>query len=279
MNPNEINYPARILVADDEANTRLALVRALQLSGYKSEGAANGREVLERLSHSCYDLLLLDLRMPEVNGEQVMEYIRRHHLDLAVIVLTAHATLDSAIASVKTGAVDYLLKPQRMADIELSIRQALQRNSAQRQRRQLIEAAQQTLQILNSEGLDQTPPPPNAPQTDFYFDRDQRLVTLDSSTATPRVISLTADQAAILSYMIHNTGRVLSGREIARNVLDYPEITSQEADKLIRSHVLRLRQKIESDPHHPVLIRTLRDAGYVFSQPDARESVLQKPSR
>ena len=67
--------------------------------------------------------------------------------------------------------------------------------------------------------------------------------------------------------MIRNPGRVLSGREIVRNALNYPEITTHEADKIIRSHILRLRQKIECDPHHPALIRTIRDAGYIFKIP------------
>ncbi len=276
MNVNEVNYPARILVADDEENTRRALVRALQLSGYQSEGAANGREVLERLKNSVYDLLLLDLRMPEVDGVQVMEYIRERQLELTVIVLTAHATLNSAIASVKAGAADYLLKPQRMADIELAVRQALQKNITQLQRKQLIEMAQHTLQILNSDRMESDTQDKNlsasgAVEPVFRFDREQRLVTLDD-----RAVLLTEDQASILGYMVEHVGRVLSGREIAQNALGYLEITSQEADRLIRSHVLRLRQKIESDPHHPILIRTLRNAGYVFSQIKIKEATFQK---
>jgi two-component system, OmpR family, response regulator len=275
MNTNSTPPPAHILVADDEDNTRQALLRALQLSGYETEGAANGREVLEQLRQSRFDLLLLDLHMPEVNGEQVLEFIRHEHLNLAVIVLTAHATLDSAIASVKAGAVDYLLKPQRIADIETAIRQALERNMTHHQREQLIEAAKQTLSLLESE-LDEEnhridPPESNSSQSTFRFDREQRLVTLYSAKeTTPRVISLTADQAAILDYMTRNPKRALSGQEIAKNALNYTQITAQEADKLIRSHILRLRKKIELDPRHPSLIRTLRDAGYIFSPPDIK---------
>jgi DNA-binding response OmpR family regulator len=280
MNTSHINPPARVLVADDEENTRQALLRALQLSGYETEGAADGKEVLEKLRQSRFDLLLLDLNMPEVNGVQVMEFIRQEHLNLAVIVLTAHATLESAIASVKAGAVDYLLKPQRMADIESAIRQALQQNVTRHQREQLIEAAKKTLSLLGSDLVEADPlidsPESNSPMVAFRFDNKQRLVTLYSTTElTPRDISLTADQAAILDYMTRNPKRALSGREIARNALHYPEITTREADKLIRSHILRLRQKIEHDPHHPVLIRTLREAGYIFSPPEEHESAAK----
>ncbi len=280
MTITDIHQPARILIADDEENTRQALLRALQLSGYESEGAANGREVLEKLRRSAFDLLLLDLHMPEVDGVQVMEVIRHENLNLAVIVLTAHATLDSAIASVKAGAVDYLLKPQRIADIEAAIRQALQRHLTHHQREQLIEAAKKTLTLLGSDtepqNLQSEPVSPTSPQLAFHFDSDQRLVTLyKASESTPRTVYLTADQAAILDYMTRNPKRALSGQEIAKNALNYPEITAHEADKLMRSHILRLRQKIEVDPHHPVLIRTLRNAGYIFGQPDV-QSLIKK---
>ena len=278
MNASETHQQARILVADDEENTRQALLRALSLRGYETEGAANGREVLEKLRQSRFDLLLLDLHMPEIDGVRVMEYIQQEHLNLSVIVLTAYATLDSAIASIKAGVADYLFKPQRMVDIEAAIRQALQRNVTHRQREQLIETAKKTLALLGSD-QDQPDhriesPAVNIPQPAFRFDSEQRQVLFYSASETaPRCISLTADQAAILGYMIRNPRRVLSGREIARNALNYPEITAQEADKLIRSHVLRLRRKIERDPHHPAFIRTLRDAGYVFSQTDMQEPV------
>jgi two-component system alkaline phosphatase synthesis response regulator PhoP len=274
MNRDETVSRARILVADDEDNTRLALVRALQLSGYQPEGVANGSEALKRLKETSFDLLLLDLCMPEVDGMQVMEYIRQNQLDLAVIVLTANATLDSAIASVKTGAADYLLKPQRMADIELAIRNALKRNAAQRQRKQLIEAAQKTLEILQPGG-EPSPAQEDAGsasshlQPVFRFDAGQRLATIGAGVErNPRVVSLTMDQAAILDYFMRNRGRVVSCQEIARTALGYPKIGAREAEKLVRSHVLRLRSKIEDDPGHPRLVRTIRGSGYVFHHPE-----------
>jgi len=260
---------AHILVADDEENTRLALMRALQFSGYQTSGAANGREVFEQIAQKHFDLLLLDLRMPEVDGVEVLERIRSQHLELAVIVLTAHASLDSAIASVKAGATDYLLKPQKMSEIEAAIRQALQKNIANQQRRQLIEAAQLTLQILNSEQSQIAPLPARIPQPSFDFDAAQRLVTLTSGDGSMhKVVTLTADQAAILGYFMNNQDKALSSCEIARKALSYPEISNQDAENLIRSHILRLRQKIEFDPHHPIYLRTIRDAGYIFSNPE-----------
>ncbi len=274
MSKDDTISRARILVADDEDNTRLALVRALQLSGYQPEGVANGSEALKRLKETTFDLLLLDLCMPEVDGMQVMDYIRQSQLDLAVIVLTANATLDSAIASVKTGAADYLLKPQRMADIEAAIRNGLKRNAAQRKRKQLIEAVQKTLEILQPDGelspaREGIGSASSFSQPAFRFDAGQRLATIGAGVdMKSRVVSLTMDQAAILDYFIRNRGRVISCQEIARTALGYPKIGVRDAEKLVRSHVLRLRLKIEDDPGHPKLVRTIRGSGYVFHHPE-----------
>ncbi len=270
MNLTHKPYPARILVADDEANTRLALVRGLQLSGYQAEGAVNGREVLTKLEQGTFDLLVLDLQMPEVNGVQVMEYIRQRQLDLLVIVLTANATLENAIAAVKAGAVDYLLKPQRMAEVESAIWQALQR-SPKWQRNQLIETLQQTLAVLKADEHDPpSSPTARAPQVDLppmsWFDPERRQVILERANGR-QVVTLTADQAAILACLAAHPGKALSSREIACMALGCEEISEREAKHIVRLHILRLRRKIEADPDHPSLIQTVRGAGYLFTPP------------
>ncbi len=114
----EKESPARLLVVDDEDVTRRSLAEILRLEGYKVEAAEGGRAAIALLSKQAFDLVLLDLKMPDVDGLQVMRYIRRDsetsegvNNAAAIIMLTAHGSLESAIEALRQGASDYLLKP------------------------------------------------------------------------------------------------------------------------------------------------------------------------
>jgi DNA-binding response OmpR family regulator len=260
----------RILVADDEQNTRLALVRGLQLMGYETEAAANGREVMERLSISRYDLLLLDLRMPEVSGVQVMENIRQNQLDVVVIVLTAYATLESAINAVKAGAADYLIKPQPLKEIGLAIEHALKSRLTHHNRQNLIGVLQHTIDILqvndgSVEVVNASVSNPDLENPTYSFDVEQRRVIFKAANKFERVVFLTADQAIIFDYMIHHPARILSSREIAQMALGYQNLSEKEADGIIRPHILRMRKKLEIGSDQPKLIRTIRGSGYLLA--------------
>ncbi len=90
----------RVLVVDDEPTIRKPLVRALELTGYQAVGAASGKEALALLEQVSYDVMLLDMKMPEMDGMQVMDRARQLQPDLLIFILTGHATLESAIAAV-----------------------------------------------------------------------------------------------------------------------------------------------------------------------------------
>jgi DNA-binding response OmpR family regulator len=272
MNTTQRTFSARILVADDEENTRKSIVRALELRGYQSEGASNGREVLEKLKKFNYSLLLLDLNMPDIDGVEVMQFIREQNIKINVIVLTAYATLNSAIAAIKAGAVDYLLKPQRISDIEKSIQHALAQNSTRLNRSRLIEVIQQTLLELQGEEnalaekplINQTTN--NDEETALIYDYELRQVTVQSGSRL-RKEYLTADQAAILSFLIGHPGKVMNCMEISLKALGCHCESKKEAERIIRPHILRLRRKIEVDPDHPAFIRTIRGGGYAYFPP------------
>ena len=118
---------ARVLVVDDESTTRSAVARALSLAGYEAHAVGSGREALSELSTHEYDLMLLDLRMPGMDGTEVLAQARQSYPDLVVIVLTAHATPASAVEAMKAGAADHLLKPCSFEEIEVAISGALKR--------------------------------------------------------------------------------------------------------------------------------------------------------
>jgi DNA-binding NtrC family response regulator len=117
----------RILVVDDEYTTRSAVARALSLLGYKAHAAGSGSEALSELAACEYDLMLLDLRMPGMDGMEVLAQARQSYPDLLVIVLTAYATPAGAVEAMRAGAADYLLKPCSLEEIEAAISGALER--------------------------------------------------------------------------------------------------------------------------------------------------------
>ena len=100
-----------ILIIDDEPNLRRSLGLILQRSGYSITTASNAYEAIQLLQAGAYDLTFLDIRLPDQNGIQLLPQIKEIYPDMPVLILTAHATLDTAIEAVRLGARDYLLKP------------------------------------------------------------------------------------------------------------------------------------------------------------------------
>lgn len=274
MNEANFHIPlVRILIVDDEENTRSAIKRALELLGYQTEDAANGSQAISWLSRANFDLVLLDLNMPEVNGVQVMDYIQTNQPGLAVIVLTAHATLDSAITAIKTGAVDYLLKPQSIQNIHKTIQHAIKTRSTENHRQELISIIENTLNRLKSSNEQ-----PDKQMASFSSDQTQTqkanlILNAEEMTATvtlgvpieTRTVKLTSDQFAILSYMNLYKDKLVTNMQLAEMALKYKGLSPNEADQIIRPHILRIRKKIELDPVNPILIRTIRGAGYLLS--------------
>lgn len=261
---------ARVLVVDDEESNCLVIGRALQLLGYDTESALNGRLALELLDRSDFDVMLLDLKMPEMDGEQVLEQVRSLYPGLSVIVLTAHATLESAIKAVKAGAVDYLLKPQKIADIEMAVKRALKRQAAQRQREHLMNVIEEALTVLKDgdEAIDKKiEKSADLIQIDqIVFDPQQRRLTvLETAGTRMRMVELTPVQATIFAYLLTQPQKVVSSNEIAAKALGYTDLSEVEAERIIRPHILRLRRKIEENPENPQFIRSIRGKGYCFS--------------
>jgi len=139
---------ARILVVDDEPRLASGLQRALTLAGHEADTAGYGRRALEALQARVYDLMILDLALPDMSGIQVMERALQLQPDLLVIVLTGRSNLESAIASVKLHAADYLLKPSGLAEIIEAVVAALQRRAAQVRERVALRTVSQALEIL-----------------------------------------------------------------------------------------------------------------------------------
>lgn len=117
----------KILVVDDEKHIRDSCIKLLERKRFDAEGAASGAEALEKISKEVYDLVLLDIRMPGMDGIEVLRRAKEIVPDILVLVLTGHGTMDTANEAIKLGAVGFIRKPISIEDLAESIDEALER--------------------------------------------------------------------------------------------------------------------------------------------------------
>ncbi len=260
MNGERINGgPPRILVVDDEADVRWVLRSALEGRGYQVDEAASGEEALSRLASRRYDLLLLDLRMEGLNGVNVMERVRISRPRLPIIILTGYATLESAIAAVRCGAADYLLKPVSIHEIARAVQRALQRTGA--------------------DGPEPDRPgtaSPDGPAGDILsvgpltLNLKTGCLLIAEEGGEMREVFLTPSEGAVLACLMRSAGEVVTYQALAHEVWHLSPEPGQPRD-MARVVIHRLRRKMEPDPRHPTLIRTVFGKGYLLQPPPPRD--------
>ncbi len=264
-----ISAAARLLVVDDEPNIRTPLARALSLQGYSVEEASSGLEALTLLKHTSYNLMVLDIRMPGMDGVEVMQQAHQLHPELSIIILTGHATLENAISAIKSEAADYLLKPASTHEILTAVAQALQKHPRQLARQRLVHAMSNTLNILGQD--DNLPTSPSVPKS--IPERFVRVfpLTLDCQTRwvavnvdSPYMVELSIGETAILASLMAKPDHILSCRELVRLAWNQ-NMQEAKAQRLVRPHISRLRRKLEANPKTPHLICTVRQRGYYFA--------------
>jgi len=128
-----MSYTPEILIVDDEPRMCDSLKVLLSNEGYSTETAGSGQEAIERLAKGTVDLALLDIVMPDMNGLQIMDYIKKKNLDTLVIVITGHASVDSAIESLRKGAYDYLRKPFEFDELLKRVENAVEQKRLKRE--------------------------------------------------------------------------------------------------------------------------------------------------
>lgn len=273
----EPRQPARVLVVDDEPRARLPLAEILRLEGYEVGVAANGEEALEIISReSSFDLMVLDLKMPGMDGLQLTQAVQRISPDTVIVLLTAFGTLETAIEAMRRGAHDYLLKPCPVPQILESVRRGLAKQNQERYRRDLVGRLEQTLAELAAVErgeerrmlITATSPARFLRLQDVEMDREHYLVTVAG-----RPVALTPTEFRLLSVLMENADRVISPQELVRHMHGY-ECDPWGARAIVRVHIRRLRRKLEPDPLSPRYIVNIRGVGYTFpSTPPAPGSI------
>lgn len=271
----------RLLLVDDEYNIRASMSELLRLRGYHVDEAGSGPEALAALARQPYDLMVLDMLMPGMHGVEVMRQARGLRPDLAIIVLTAHATVESAIASVKSDVTDYMLKPCNFDDLAVTIERSLAARAKQQRRQRMLELVGEAMNMLADDQVSAPPvaTPPPAPIDlpaktaltadedtlrvgTLTLDRQKRLAILDVNPAQP--VELTESEVSVLETLMQHPNKVLSVKELANSALGYQGLDKWTLESVVRSCVFRLRQKIEPAPDSPQLICTVRGRGYFY---------------
>jgi len=257
-----------ILVIDDEPLLRHTLTLILERAGYQVIQAADGKEAVQCLQAGAYDLAFLDLKLPDTNGLALLPEIRKKYVDMPVLILTAHATLESAMEAVRQGARDYLLKPVDPKHILARVKEVLAEQQQPRRRREIVSQVQELLaelrQVDGTESLisDIVPALPAADPARFLIrgaltvDLHTRHVLLDS-----KYIPLPPSTFDYLVVLMRHSPKAVPYEVLVREAQAYT-LSRIEAREMARWQIHELRKALEADPRHPHFIITVRDNGY-----------------
>lgn len=255
-----------ILIIDDEASLRQTLARILQRAGFEVTTAANGKEGLTLVNDHPFDLLYLDIRMPDVSGLELLKTIHAKFPELPVILFTAQPDLNSAVEALRRGATDYLLKPLKPQAVIDRTQAILANKQKERRRREIqrqIEALQAELVSLDNEENASTIPKQKVNSDERFLRRG--MLTLDMHTRrvtlNDRVINLPPTSFDYLLVLARHTPNIVDYQTLVAEAQGY-EADTREAQELTKWHIHHIRQAIEPDKRNPVHVINVRGSGY-----------------
>lgn len=223
-----------LLIVDDDDEIRELLEFDLAQSGYKVDTARNGLEGLEKAVSNYYDLVLLDVMMPKMNGFDVCKNIRKSKPELPVLLLTAKGTIDDKTQGFDCGADDYLVKPFDIQEVLLRVRALLRRNSDT-----------DTEKLLKKEIL-------KMGEIEIFPESLETIID-------DKRIKLTPTEFEILYCLMQHFNKAVPLATLLDEVWGYD---SDEDVRMLRVHVGGLRQKIENDTKNPKYLHTVTNVGY-----------------
>jgi DNA-binding response OmpR family regulator len=233
-----MNAQKKILLVEDETNVVAFIKKGLDEGGFEVSVALDGNTALSMIFESTFDLIILDIMLPDKNGIEVCRTIRQHHIKTPVLFLTALGTSENIALGLNTGADDYLVKPFKFIELYARINALLRRTSYGEQ---VLEEKSKNVYIIS----------------DLVIDDDAKTVFRGS---TP--ILLTATEYRLLLVLIKNRGRVLSRVDILESAWD---INFNMGTNVVDVYINYLRKKIDADSENK-LIHTVVGMGYVLKE-------------
>ncbi len=223
----------RVLVVDDEESIRRLVAFNLEKDGYQVDTARDGEEALQGLALRPPDLLILDLMLPGVDGVEVFRRLRQQGLDVPVIMLTARDEEVDRVVGLELGADDYVTKPFSLRELVARV------NAVLRRHRGYSDQKDSAIRLRQGELVVE-------PRC-YRVRRRGQLVSL-----TPREFEL-------LLYLAQHPGRVMSRDHLLDVLWGFTFVGDT---RIVDVHISNLREKVEDDPRHPKLIKTVRGVGY-----------------
>jgi DNA-binding response OmpR family regulator len=229
------NGSTRILLVDDEQSIQTLLSYPLRKDGYHVTSAQDGREALQRFEEARFDLVILDLMLPKLDGVEVCRELRSRS-QVPIIMLTAKGSETDKVAGLEVGADDYITKPFSMREFRSRVKAALRRSR------------------MGGE--------PDGEETidhgELKIDFGRRMVTLREEE-----VRVTYVEFEILGALARSPGRVLSRETLLEHVWGDSEYRDP---RTVDVHIRHLREKLESDPKDPEFLFTVRGVGYRFRE-------------
>lgn len=222
----------RLLVVEDEADLAHALAKGLRRQGYAVDLAFDGKQGFELAGINDYDLLILDLNLPEMDGLEVCRRLRASQLSMLILILTARDRPDERIAGLDLGADDYLVKPFHFGELTARIRALLRRDMRIRS--------------------------PLLQYKDLKLDPTARILWQDNLR-----LELTGKEFGIIEYLLRHQGEIVSQETLLEHVWD---MEANPFTNTVRVHINSLRRKLEDMAETPRYIETIVGQGYRLLQ-------------
>ncbi len=229
----------RILVVEDEKNLRDAVRLNLEMEGYEVVTASDGRKAVNTFRQQHFDLIVLDIMLPELNGLEVCEQIRLEDEQVPVLFLTARDTTSDIVTGLKQGGDDYMTKPFNLEEFLLRVRNLLRRS--------------------------RKAPMEETELHEFRFGDNYVNFQTYEAHGPRGTRQLTKKEAKLLKLFFLHPGEVVSRKEILRQVWGYDVFPTT---RTIDNFILSFRKYFEPDPHHPKYFQSVRGIGYRFTLDD-----------
>lgn len=225
-----------ILVVDDEKSIVTLLTVNIEKAGYTTDTAYDGVEAIKKAQAHMYDLIVLDIMLPKMDGMEVCTYLRKNHIETPILMLTARNEEGDKIQGLELGADDYITKPFSPKEIVARIKAILRR--------------------VNRTSINQDRP--------MEIGELMIYPTLYKAIFAGKNLECTRKEFELLLCLARNRGEILARDRLLKEVWDYDFVGDT---RIVDVHVSRLREKIEKDTKNPLYIKTIRGLGYKLEMP------------
>jgi two-component system alkaline phosphatase synthesis response regulator PhoP len=228
----------RILLVEDEENLRSTLRLNLEMEGYEVTEARDGKSAYQRFCSAHFDLLILDVMLPEIDGYTLCQKIRLENSEVPIIFLTAKGASDERVQGLKMGADDYLPKPFNLEELLLRVRSLLRRNIKSQEEK-------------------------NAMNTYKFGKCEINFLTYQITDVNEKKRELSKREIQLLKLLIERKNQVVSREEILKTVWEYDVYPST---RTIDNYIVNFRKYFEKNPRQPKHFFSVRGVGYKFSE-------------